>query len=142
MPTLRGMIGGPITTVVPSTTSTALTSITTGLAPAQHGIVGYRMLVGREVLNVLRWSTADGRRIPDPFDIQRHTAFMGRDVPAVTRAEFRTTGFTRAHLRGARFLGWHTTATLVELCVRCVEAGDRFPKSLGTDVRVATRHRE
>src|SRR5690349_4851222 len=41
VPTLRSMEGGSITTVVPSTTSTALTSIATGLAPAQHGIVGY-----------------------------------------------------------------------------------------------------
>src|SRR4051794_37423946 len=43
MPALAAMEGGPITTVVPSTTATALTSIATGLAPAQHGIVGYRM---------------------------------------------------------------------------------------------------
>src|SRR4029079_13336478 len=48
MPTLAGMEGGPITSVVPSTTAAALTSVATGLAPAQHGIVGYRMLVGRD----------------------------------------------------------------------------------------------
>src|SRR4051812_24917760 len=34
LPTLTSMTGGPITTVVPSTTATALTSIATGLAPA------------------------------------------------------------------------------------------------------------
>jgi len=59
-PTLSAMEGGPITTVAPSTTSTALTSITTGLPPGEHGIVGYRMAVHGEVLNVLRWSTAAG----------------------------------------------------------------------------------
>ena len=53
----------------------------TGLAPAQHGIVGYRMLVGRDVLNVLRWTVPSGGRPPDPFDVQRHTAFLGREVP-------------------------------------------------------------
>src|SRR6266480_2929642 len=37
MPTLAAMEGGPITTVLPATTATALTSIATGLAPAQHG---------------------------------------------------------------------------------------------------------
>ena len=54
---LAAMDGTQITTVVPSTTSTALTSIATGLAPAQHGILGFRMLVDDEVLNVLRKQT-------------------------------------------------------------------------------------
>src|SRR5437016_4631098 len=36
MPTLAAMEGAPITTVLPSTTASALTSIATGLAPAQH----------------------------------------------------------------------------------------------------------
>jgi hypothetical protein len=126
LPALGGLDGGPITTIVPSTTATALTSISTGLAPAQHGVVGYRMLVGGEVLNVLRWAVHDSRRAPDPFDVQRHTSFLGREVPVITKSEFRHSGFTRAHLRGAHFLGWHTTATLVEHCVRCVSAGERF----------------
>jgi len=126
MPALSAMEGGPITTVVPATTASALTSITTGLAPAQHGVLGYRMLVGRDVLNVLRWSVPGSARPPDPFDVQRHTAFLGRTVPVVTRAEFRTTGFTQAHLRGAEFVGWHTNATLIEQCVKRVETGARL----------------
>jgi hypothetical protein len=123
MPELAAMAGGPITTVVPATTATALTSIATGLAPAQHGILGYRMLVEGDVLNVLRWSVQGGGRTPDPFDVQRHTAFLGRAVPVVTKTEFRNTGFTKAHLRGARFVGWHTTVALVEHCRLEVEAG-------------------
>src|SRR3954466_8479216 len=60
-PTLSSMTGGPITTVIPSTTATALTSLTTGTPPAEHGVVGYRVRVGgTNVLNVLRWKTADG----------------------------------------------------------------------------------
>lgn len=126
MPELAAMEGGPITTVVPATTASALTSIATGLAPAQHGILGYRMLVGGEVLNVLRWSVYGGGRPPDPFDVQRHTAFLGRAVPVVTKSEFRTTGFTEAHLRGGRFVGWHTTAALVELCLAEVASRERL----------------
>jgi hypothetical protein len=126
MPELAAMTGGPITTVVPATTASALTSISTGLAPAQHGILGYRMLVGGEVLNVLRWSVQGGGRPPDPFDVQRHTAFLGRAIPVVTKTEFRTTGFTEAHLRGGKFVGWHTTAALVEHCLIEVEAGARL----------------
>jgi hypothetical protein len=124
MPTIAAMTGGPITTVVPSTTATALTSITTGLPPARHGLVGYRFLLGGAVLNVLRWESRNGNRPPDPFDVQRHPPFLGRDVPVVTRTEFRNSGFTQAHLRGSRFLGWQTTATLVERCRQLVIEGE------------------
>ncbi len=72
-PTIGSGVGGPITSVVPTTTATALTSISTGLVPAAHGIVGYRLVVGgarrtarnaggtrARILNVLRWRTEDG----------------------------------------------------------------------------------
>jgi hypothetical protein len=124
LPTIASMQGGPITTVVPSTTATALTSIATGLAPAQHGVMGYRMVVSGQVLNVLRWEVPNGSRAPEPFDVQRHTAFLGRDVPVVTKHEFRNTGFTRAHLNGGRFVGWQTTATIVEHCRRLIASGE------------------
>jgi hypothetical protein len=126
MPNLAQMQGTAITTVAPSTTATALTSIATGLAPAQHGIVGYRMLVDNHVLNVLRWTVAGRNRPPDPFDVQRHAPFLGREVPVVTRTEFRDTGFTQAHLRGGRLTGWHTVAGLVEQCRRAIENGEKF----------------
>ncbi len=124
LPLIGSMRGGTITTVVPSTTATALTSVTTGLVPARHGIIGYRMLCRGSVLNLLRWQTADGHP-PDPFDVQRHAAFGGREVPVVTKAEFRNSGFTRAHLREGRFVGWHTASNLVEHCRRLVEEGER-----------------
>jgi len=115
---LAAMAGAAITTVVPSTTASALTSLTTGLAPGEHGIVGYRQRADGEVLNTLRWQTDSGRRPPDPFSVQRHTPFLGRPVPVVTRSGFRRTGFTDAHLRGAPFYGWSTVAVLVEHCRR------------------------
>jgi hypothetical protein len=126
LPELGQMGGGPITTVIPSTTAAALTSLATGMAPAQHGIVGFRMRVDDSVLNVLRWQVPYGRRAPDPFSVQRHTAFLGRPVPVITKKEFRKTGFTEAHLRGSRFYGWSTTSVLVEHCRRLVGHDERF----------------
>src|SRR5262249_20039801 len=126
LPELAGLEGGPITTVAPSTTASALTSLATGLAPSQHGLVGFRMRVGDDVLNILRWQTAGNHRPPDPFEMQRHTAFLGRPVPVVTRSEFRHSGFTEAQLRGARFVGWNAVSTLVEHCRRLAGAGERF----------------
>lgn len=114
LPELRSMAGGPITTVAPSTTACALTSITTGLAPIQHGVLGYRMRLDGSVLNVLRWTVDGGARPPDAFRVQRHQPFLGRTVPVVTRNEFRTSGFSAAHLRDAPFFGWSTPAMLVE----------------------------
>src|SRR5687767_3848190 len=79
-PTLSSLDGGAITTVAPSTTATALTSITTGLPPGEHGVVGYRMAVEGEVLNVLRWSTpaGDARRTILPAKVQGHPCFGGQ----------------------------------------------------------------
>src|SRR5438270_5406043 len=70
LPRLAALDGRAITTVAPSTTASALTSLATGLSPAQHGVVGFRMRVDRAVLNVLRWQT-DGGTPPDPFTVQR-----------------------------------------------------------------------
>ena len=71
-PTISGLEGGPITTVAPSTTATALTSISTGLPPGEHGVMGYRIAVGTEVLNVLRWGVSgrDARNHILPATIQ------------------------------------------------------------------------
>ncbi|MDQ1430598.1 MAG: hypothetical protein QOF40_1200, partial [Actinomycetota bacterium] len=60
LPELGAFAGGPITTVVPSTTPAALTSITTGLPPSRHAITGFRLRHEQGVLNAIRWQLADG----------------------------------------------------------------------------------
>mgnify|MGYP001491131775 CR=1 FL=1 len=126
MPTLATFEGGPITTVAPSTTATALTSITTGLTPGEHGLVGYRMDVGGEVLNVLRWATASGdaRQKYEPRRIQPFAPFMGEPVPVVTKMDFERTGFTDAHLRGGRLVGWRTASSLAVTVGTLLRAGE------------------
>src|SRR5688500_651041 len=49
-------------TVFPSTTASALTSLLTRVAPGQHGIIGYRVLVpgADQVVNQLRGWDTDG----------------------------------------------------------------------------------
>lgn len=122
-PNLSAMAGDPISSVVPSTTSAALTSIVTGHHPVEHGVLGYRVREGDDVLNVLQWRMEGGGRAPDPSTFQRFPAFGGRPVPVVTQSSFRNSGFTRAHLAGAPFAGWSTVAVLVEQCARAVHAG-------------------
>ncbi len=128
-PTLSAFGGGPITTVAPSTTATALTSLTTGLEPGEHGLVGYRMVIEGEVMNSLRWGSEawpDARKIAPPEQIQPFEPFLGHDVAMVNKAEFRTSGFSGAHLRGATLTGYRTIATLVHEVARLSREGAPF----------------
>jgi predicted AlkP superfamily pyrophosphatase or phosphodiesterase len=128
VPTAATMASLPITTVAPSTTATALTSITTGLPPGEHGVVGYRMAVHGEVLNVLRWSTAtgDARQSIPPSKLQPTPPFLGERPPVVTRAEYRRSGFTGAHLDPARYWGYRTLATMVTEVDRLLRSSEPF----------------
>lgn len=114
MPTLSGMTGHVISAAVPSTTATGLTSITTGLPAAQHGITGYSMRVGGQVMSTLGWRMVGGASAPAPEAVQPHKAFSGHRIPVVTKADFRRTSFSRAHLGSGPFLGWQTPAVLVQ----------------------------
>ena len=114
-PTMTSMDGRSITTVAPSTTATALTSIATGMPPGEHGVIGYRMAIGRSVLNVLRWSVdgRDARATIPPDSIQSIDPFLGQRPVVITRSEFADTGFTRAHLDRTRLRGWRVASSIV-----------------------------
>lgn len=128
-PTLAAMQGGPITTVAPSTTATALTSITTGLTPGEHGLVGYRIDVGGDVLNVLRWwadRQGDGRRLYEPVTMQPFVPFLGHAVPVVSKADLEASAFTAAHLRGSRPEGWRVASSLPIVVGELLRSGERL----------------
>ena len=128
VPTIAGLAGGPITTVAPTTTATALSSITTGLTPGEHGLIGYRIVLGGEVVNVLRWAVdgQDRRRAQPPADIQRFPAFLGRAVPVVSPFELCSSAFTEAHLRGSVPVGWRAASSLPVEVRRQFDAGEPF----------------
>ena len=93
---------------VPSTTSTSLTSLGTGLVPGGHGLVGFTTRVPGtdDLLNALVWD-AD----VDPLEWQPHaTAFSrlqsgGVRVSVVNKREFNGSGLTVAAHRGADYVG-------------------------------------
>jgi predicted AlkP superfamily pyrophosphatase or phosphodiesterase len=128
VPVLLGMEGGPITTVAPTTTTTALTSLTTGAAPGEHGLIGYQIHIQGQVLNALRWTAgpkkADARKSIVPEQAQTRPAFFGRRVPAVGRSEFRGTGFTRAHLDGVDHRGYKLTSSIAVEVKALVDGGE------------------
>lgn len=127
-PTLAAAVGGPITTVAPSTTAAALTSITTGSPPGEHGIVGYKIRRHGELLNVLRWSTksGDARQSIVPGDMQQLPAFGGREPVVVNRREFAESGFTKAHLMPVRYRPYGVVSTMIHETAEAAAAGESF----------------
>lgn len=93
----------------PSTTATSLTSFGTGLAPGEHGMVGYTMRVPHSgtperILNALKWD----ERV-DPMTWQPNETLFERGaksgirVSHIANRRYADSGFTRAALRGAQY---------------------------------------
>jgi hypothetical protein len=126
--------GGAITSVVPTTTATALTSIVTGRPPSDHGVLGYRLAVGDdEVLNVLRWQVGsrtirDARRSIPAGQFQPFPPFPGATapVPVVSRSEFGGTGFTAVHLGDSPLNGYRVLSTIAVETRRLLARGSTF----------------
>ncbi len=125
LPELAALEGRVVTTVVPSTTPAALTSITTGLppvAPRDHRVP--------DAARPARCSTrsagsrTNGKRAPDPSigaaagGLRRAAGTRGHEEPSSAPA-----GSPNVHLRGAEFHGWQTTAVLVEHVRALVDGG-------------------
>lgn len=127
-PHLMSLEGRAITTIAPSTTASALTSLVTGASPAEHGIVGYRMDMGDSVMNSLRWwsDSHDLRKIHPPATVQPIPPFVGMSIPVVSRTELEGTAFTEAHLRGSRPCGWRAASSIIAQCTELIAAGEKF----------------
>lgn len=96
-----------IQTVFPSTTASALASLTTGVLPGVHGLIGYLGFdgVGDRVVNSLTgWGTdldpGTWQRVPTIFERARDA---GIPAFAVGPGRYRDSGFTAAVLRGAEY---------------------------------------
>lgn len=116
-PTLADLSSGrlgaarALTSGLPSTTPTSLTTIGTGEPPGAHGILGFRVCVPGtdKVLTHVSW-----RDDPDPGSWQpRPTAFQraraaGVPTVVVSRTAFAGSGLTIAAYRGAGYRGIDT----------------------------------
>jgi len=96
-----------ISSVFPTTTASALASLTTGEDPGRHGLVGYTAPgpSGRIVNQLTGWD--DGslpvtwQRMPTLFE---QAADAGERAVAIGPPRYRGSGFTAAVLRGADYL--------------------------------------
>jgi hypothetical protein len=100
-------------TVFPSTTASALASLTTGEAPGRHGLIGYLGFdsSGDRVVNSLTgWDLIDPatwQRMPTLFEQARDA---GIPAFAIGPGRYRDSGFTAAVLRGAEYRSGESVA--------------------------------
>lgn len=132
-PFLAGMAQGtePLDAGFPSTTATGITSLSTGLAPGTHGVVGYTFAVATgDVLNALSWRSRGGTDLIDtvpPEGIQPHRTMLQRAAGAglaarvVAPAVHRNSGLTRAALRGGEYCGVHGLGDLTATVLTALE---------------------
>lgn len=122
-----------LTSAVPSTTATSLSTIGTGLVPGRHGIVGYAFRAQDEfILNALTWDD----RI-DPVSFQPEPTWLerlGHDpqiaVSTVSLAKFERSGLTQAALRGSQFFGLNDEADADYRIKQIVAASQSGQRSL------------
>ncbi len=107
-----------IATGVPTTTAAALATLTTGVGPGVHGLVGYSALdpVADRVVNQLRgW---DDGALPQSWQraetvFERATA-AGLEAIVFGSERYRDSGFTNAVLRGARYVPGKTVEDRID----------------------------
>ena len=116
----------PITSVFPTTTTVALTSLSTAESPSRHGVVGYRMFlphfgVVAEILRMTPWGVPQSDTLVrsewSPSMISGVPNIFRRGVPAtaLSNAEFEGSGFTRMIYDGATFTGFSSASDLAHL---------------------------
>ncbi len=116
-------------TVFPSTTAAALSTILTGAWPGQHGLVGYRVRDPEQdlLVNQLDGYEKDGL---DPDTWQRSATIFEQAVRrgltpyAVGMSKYRSTGLTRALMRGAEYVAEDDLAQRVRVAIALAEQSD------------------
>lgn len=120
------------TSVFPSTTAAALTSILTGVWPGEHGLVGYNVLDRAQGVLVNQLSGWESSGV-DPASWQvaptvfEQAAAEGRPAFAVGIAAYAGSGFSRATLRGAEFV---SAASPADRVATAYDLAERHPGAL------------
>lgn len=107
-PYLSGLQGSAprITSGVPSTTVTSLTSLGTGTVPGQHGMAGYtfRNPAVDQIFSPLLWNSATPATEFQPLPGWFERLESGVTVSSVSLDRFAGSGLTLAALRGGEFV--------------------------------------
>jgi type I phosphodiesterase/nucleotide pyrophosphatase len=137
---LNSMAGDPLTAGFPATTAASLSSLTTGLPPGEHGLVGYTMaLPGYDrAFNTLTWALYGlGPRVEllqqlEPEAMQplstlpERAAAAGVPIHHLGPAFHAGSGLTRAIGRGERFHAADSLEAITEMALRLLGAPRTF----------------
>jgi hypothetical protein len=126
---------GPITSVMPSTTASAIPVFHSGLAPLQHGLTGWEMLLPKagSVITSLKFMTGGSGASLYDLHLQPGDVYTDHHFTSVIRAKAYTVyprdivgSVYNTHTHpGAEFLGYSTDAGLIRQTVRSVRRRGR-----------------
>jgi hypothetical protein len=147
-PYLSSLLGNDhsraITSVFPTTTPIALTSLGTGLSPGEHGIVGLLLRLaedGRVVDTLANPAQVDMRALqPRPTAFERAAA-AGVEVTRIGPRHFDGAGLSEAGLRGGRYAGAESVGERVDATHDAVRRGERALAYVYLGALDATGHR-
>lgn len=95
----------------PSTTAASITSLATGQRPGQHSVIGYQVFdrrIGQSVNLLTGWSDQYPPSRQTQQTLSERCESEGVEFVFCGPAEYENSGFTRATMRGARYLAGKT----------------------------------
>lgn len=132
---LQDSMKGTLESGFPSTTSTSLATVATGLAPGGHGIVSHLMWMPEhnKIVNTLKWVDLTGAPVdhdyaallPAPNLWERLRSF-GIEPITVQPGDFENSPLTRTLYRGTRFEGIRGVDDLINAVVSLAAEPGRF----------------
>ena len=143
--TLAALPSRRIETVIPSTTGAALTTLTTGRLPGEHGLIGYRIRHPRQglVTTLKGWAGIEDRRswqLAEPlFGLASR---LGAKPVAIGRPAHASGGLTEAILAGAEYHGGQTITDRFAIASRLLRSGEPLFAYLYVDELDKAAHAE
>lgn len=132
---LAGSMAATLEAGFPTTTSTSLATVATGLSPARHGVVAHLTWMpehGR-VVNTLKWVDLAGDPVAHEYEtllpapnLWERVRRAGVEPITVQPGDFRATPLTRALYRGARFEGIWGVDDLIDATVQLASQPGRL----------------
>jgi hypothetical protein len=132
---LNGSLAGTLEAGFPTTTSTSLATIASGLSPGQHGVVAHLtwMPEHNRVVNTLKWVDLAGNVVDHEYaallprpNLWERLRTVGVEPITVQPGDFAATPLTRALYRGARFEGIWGIEDLVDATIQLAASPARF----------------
>jgi predicted AlkP superfamily pyrophosphatase or phosphodiesterase len=131
---------GELTSVLPSTTTAALATLSTGLTPQEHGLIGYKLFLREvnEIANMIRFSPVSKtipypRRRLNPQAFFDHTTLyerlhgVGASTRVIIKAGYVHSPLSRMFYRGAEIVGHPGTHDAFVILRRMLEQRDGAP---------------